>query len=708
MWKQYFCVFCVSHCSAFAKVEEGVVVELKEDDVTGFMANYCPKHKGGLMTSGRGGILNNRERLRYPLKREGERGEGKWKRISWDEALDTIAKKLLEAKEKYGPESVGIVLNEPKGLEFAFAQRFATAFGTPNVFSPGTYCGIATVQASYYTFGSPYILARRPIGYYYPKVLIIWGSNPVHTGGTFNAMFRKDIHFAIDRGCMVVVVDQRNIDVDPDTGKRASDVEYWLKPRPASDGVLAMGMIKVIIEEELYDKDYIEKWTVGFDKLQEHVKTFTLDEVEKLTWIPKEQIKEVARLYAVNKPGVIGWGNGLEQSITSFQTCRAIAILRGITGNVNTPNGGEVDHEPAPFTRPGRFMFSGKLKERLKEYPRSPERTIGSEFKIAMRSAYVPTQLLVKSVLEGKPYPIRVALLILTNPLVSYPDSNAVREALMKLDFIAVADIFHTPTTAYADILLPAATFLEHEDLGYWPYWYGNIRVYPKLVDPPGEAWPDSKIINELAKRVGLGEYFFNHEDEALDFMLQPLNLTYKEFKEKVGAIYPKSLYNPYEVIGYRTPSGKVEIYSKQLEELGIAPMPTFDELAKSVSAPFEPGEEYPLLLTNGKSEVFILTGFRNLRKLRSVERDPIVLLNPQTAEKYGLNDGEWIYIETRKGRIKQRLMVDPTVDPRVVIAAFGWWGESNLNILTDSNPPYDPATGAPQLKGIPCKVYKT
>lgn len=706
-WKQYFCAICMAHCSALAKVEDGMITELIEDTISGFPANYCPKHKGGLHVTGVGGILRNRERLQYPLKREGKRGEGKWKRISWDEALNIVAEKLKEIKEKYGPEHVAILLDEPKGLEFAFAQRFATAYGTPNVFTPGTYCGVPTYQANYFTFGSQTIQVRKPIYYYYPRVIIIWGSNPIHTGGTLNGLLRRDIHLAMDRGCKIVVIDPKNIDVDPHTGKRASDVDYWLKLRPASDGILAMGMLKIVVEEELYDKDFVAKWTVGFEKLKEEIKKFTLEDVEKLTWVPKQQIREVARLYATNKPGVIGFGNALEQTVTAFQTCRAIAILRGITGNVNTPDGGEVDYEPPTFTRAGSFIFGGKMKEKLQEFPRSPERTIGGEFKVALRSAYVPTPLFAKSILEEKPYPLKAVLVLGSNPLITYPDSNEVYKAFMKLDFVVVIDIFHTPTTALADIVLPAATLLEREDLGYWPAGLGAIKVYPKLVEPPGEAWSDLKIINELAKKMGLGEYFFENEHEALDLMLKPTNLTYKEFAEKVRLIPPKPLYDPFKVIGYRTPSGKVEIYSKQLEEFGFSPIPRFEELTKSVSGSFEPTEEYPLLLTNGKDELYRLSSFRNLRKLRVVSPHPIVWLNTETAEKLGLKNGDWVYIETKKGRVKQKLVTDPYIHPKVVLASFGYWGEFNLNQIIDGNPPYEPVSGSPQLKGIPCRVYK-
>jgi anaerobic selenocysteine-containing dehydrogenase len=699
--KYTFCPICVNHCALKVKIEDGKVVDVSGAGETGFPVNICSLRKGALHIQG---VLNNPDRLKYPLKREGERGEGKWKRLSWDEALDIIARKLLEVKEKYGPERVAILLNEPKGMEYAFWQRFATAFGTPNVATPACYCGVPTGNALRFTFGTPNIAARMVD----PKVIVVWGANIAHTGGSFIGIKRSDFNKAILAGCKIVVIDPRNIELWPEKGMFASDADYWLRPRPNSDGILAMGMIKVIIEEDLYDKEFVDKWTIGFDKLRDHVTTFTLGEVEKYTWVPKDQIREVAVLYATNKPGIIAWGNGLEGSPQAFQTCRAIAILKAICGNVNTPYGGEVELAPPLITPPGRFMFSGKLRERLEKFPRSPERTIGGQFKLALRNMYIPVQALIKALLEEKPYAPKVLICCLTNPLASYPDTKRVYEAFMKADFIVVIDVFHTPTTMIADIVLPAAYSLcEYDSIAYWPAWACKARAHPKLVDPPGECWPDPKIVNELAKRVGLREYFWEDWMEALDYMLEPAGLTWEKFRDEVRYLEGRSMYDPNKVVGFDTPSGKVEIYSKSLEEMGYSPMPTFQELLEPLTGKFEPNEEYPLVMTCYKSEVFFASGFRNVRILREKSPPPTVIINPETAKSLGLEDGDWAWIETRRGRARLRVMTDPGLHPRVVVAEFGWWEDSNINLLTDCDPPYDPFTGSVALRGYPCKVYK-
>lgn len=698
------CPLCPNHCALKATVEDGKVVWIDADYESGLPCDPCPVDKGRRSIVG---FLNDPNRLKYPQKRVGEKGEGKWKRISWDEALDTIAQNIMNFKEAFGPESLAMILGEPKCMEFAFCQRFASVFGTPNVITPGNYCGVQVGAASLFTFGSMNINADDKGD---PGIVIIWGANPIHTGGSFKGIRPNRLADALKKGTKFVLIDPGKImAVDPLRSGFHAVPDLWIKPKPGSDGVVAMGMIKVIIEEELYDKEYVSKWTAGFEKLQEHVASYSLDDVERDSWVPQRQIEEAARLYAKYKPGMILWGNGLEQNASALQNCRAVSILTAITGNVGIP-GGEVIIKPATFARPGRFMLP-------KEFPRDTERSIGSEFKVAMNSAYVPTQSLIKSILEGKPYPIKAGMAFVTNPIISYANSVETYKAFMKLDFLVVSDVFMTPTAAIADIVLPAATYFEFDAIGYWPAWFGYLRAFPKIVDPPGECWPDTKMINELAKRVGLGKYFWDNDSDAIDLMLAPTGLSLEEFKKKRMLLPTKTYLEGNEDRYFRTPSGKVEIYSQQLEELGYSPLPFYKEVCQSHFAAAEL-EEYPLLMTNAKSEAFMLSSYHSLTSLSVIEADPVVRLNPKTAQKAGLTEGEWIYIETKKGRIQQKLVIDPALDPRVVFCTFGWWDsqkpqtlydwtKSNINILTDNDPPYDAATGSIQLRGIPCRVSR-
>ncbi len=680
-----FCHLCCGHCSVKAIVEDGKVVDMEPDMESGFSSEQCPLKKGRHAIPE---VLYHQERLIYPQKRIGPKGEGKWQRISWDEALDTIAGQFKHIKEKFGPTAIAFGLGEPKGMEFAFAQRFATAFGTPNVVTPGWSCGIPTGQGSVFTYGWNCV----PDDENKPNLVVLWGCNLVHTTG---GMRRETLEAVLESGGKLIVIDPQKIDM-------AKIADLWIKVRPGSDGALAMGVLKVIIEKNLYDQDIVSNWTIGFDKLEEHVKSYSLEEVEKATWVPRKQIEELARLYAQVKPAAIQWGNALDQLANSFQTGRAIAIMRGITGNLNIP-GGDVFLTPAPFTRPGRFFL-------LKKYPRKPERILGDRFKMAQRSAFIPPHAMIKAILEEKPYPIKAAMFILTNPLVSYPNSKETYAALMKLDFMAVSELFMTPTAALADIVLPAAWGMEHEEVGYWPGWYEEMRAHPKIVDPPGECWPDTKIINELAKRLGMREDFWEDDHEALDLMLEPSGITYEQFKEQ-RVLFPKREYRRHD---YLTPSGKIEIYSEQLKKMGYTPMPLWLE----VSSIPETTKEYPLLLTNAKEEAYMLSSYKTVASIRVMRPDPVVEMNPETANKLGLKEGTWITIETKEGKIKQKLSLNKELDPRVVMAAFGWWfpeealtvfgwSKSNINMLTPSGPDYDPTTGGVALRGIPCKVYR-
>jgi len=272
-----------------------------------------------------------------------------------------------------------------------------------------------------------------------------------------------------------------------------------------------------------------------------------------------------------------------------------------------------------------------------------------------------------------------------------------------------VSELFMTPTAALADLVLPVAWGMEHDELGYWPGWYEEIRSYPKLADPPGECWPDTKIINEVAKRLGLTEDFWDDYRDGLNEMLRPSGLTWEAFQER-RVLKPT---RDYRVNQYRTPSGKIEIHSEQVGKLGYEPMPSWEQLSRIV----QPSEEFPLLLTNAKEEAYMATGFKHVASIRIMRPEPFVELHPDKATELGLEDGKWIYIETEKGRIKQRLSVNPGIDPRVVIAAFGWWfpertqsaygwRDSNINMLTGSGPDFDPSTGGITIRGIPCRVY--
>lgn len=696
--RDIYCFICPSHCALKATFDEhGKMIKVVADSRSEQHCDICDAAKGHSTIPE---AHSHGKRLQFPMKRAGERGENRWIRISWDEALGTIAEKMTFYRDTFGPESIAMVLGEPKSMGYAFAQRFATFLQTPNVITPGNYCGVQTGHADQFSIGTMHVLADVAVD---PKCIIIWGSNPQNTGNNFRCFAQEDVARALKNGARLIMM-------EPGKNRYGEQADYWLRLKPGSDGSLAMGMAKVIIEEGLYDKTYVANFTIGFEQLAKEVANFTLAEVEEETWIDADAIREVARLYATSKPGLIMWGNALENSVAALQTCRAVSMLRGLTGNVGV-EGGELISTPAKFGRPGWFYFD-------RRFPRPTAKSIGKEFPIAMGAAYVPTQSLVKTILSEDPYPIKMAMCHVTNPVLTYADSVATYEAFMKVPFLVVAEIFPTSTTAIADIVLPAALPLEHNSIAYWPAWLGHIRAMPKCVEPPGEAWPDSKMINELAKRMGMREHFFEDWEECLDLMMADSGMTYKEFcQPDKRVIHPTMHYLRDDPERYfKTPSGKFEFYSQQMDQLGISPLPTFKEVSNQRFGK-EQFERYPLYLTNGKEGAYFSSGYRHIGGMEKHKAEAVCELNPRTAAKYGLKEGEMIYIESRKGRIQRRLKISEHVHPNVVLAAFGWWGTEaenneydwrkyNINNLSEGDSANCPATGSVQLRGVPVRVY--
>jgi len=681
-----FCHLCAGHCSVKAVVEDGKLVDLEPEMESGMFSEQCAIKKGRFTIPE---VMRHQDRLLYPIKRVGKRGEGKWLRISWDEALETISSQFKTLIQKHGPEAISFGLGEPKGMEFAFAQRFASALGTPNVVTPGWCCGVPKRVGSAFTYGTGTVCDDENK----PGLIVLWGSNIIHTTG---GMRRESFEAALEHGSKLIIIDPQKTDV-------ARIADLWIRVRPGSDGALAMGFLKLMIEKEVYDRDTVENWCVGFEELKNNIMAFSIEDVERVTWVPRGKIEEFVDMYGRIKPAAMQVGNPIDQLVSSFQTGRAIAILRALSGNLNIP-GGDVFLTPSDYTRPGSFFL-------IKKHPRRPERILGDRFLFAQAAAFIPPHIWMKAVLREEPYPIKAAMFILTNPLLSYPNSQEVYKALMKLEFTVVSELFMTPTAACADIVLPAAWGMEHDELGYWPGWYEEVRSHPKVVDPPGDCWPDTKIINELAKRLGMEKEFWADDHQALDEMLDPSGMSFEDFKHK-RVLKPKKEYKKH---AYRTPSGKIEIYSERLQKMGFSPVPRWEEVTKMNDL----SEEYPLLLSNAKEEAYMLTGFKGIASIRMMRPDPAVEMSPDTARKFGLKEGEWVCIETEQGKIEQKLFFNANLDHRVVLASFGWWfperseeeyawRDSNINVLVKDGPDYDPSVGAITLRGIPCKVYHT
>jgi anaerobic selenocysteine-containing dehydrogenase len=697
------CNLCYRMCGVLVHVRDGKVTQVEGDP-------ECPANLGSLCIKGLAAVetLYHPSRLKYPMKRAGARGEGRWQRISWDEALGTIAQAMNRAKEKWGPESVVFSHGDPKGFEH-YIVRLCNVFGTPNICDTRTVCSVPRRLGAAMTYGYSTIgTDSSPDLDYPPACIVMWGANIAFTHLPNYVRLQK----ALNKGTKLVVIDPRK------TGL-AAKADLWLRPRPKTDLALALGMMNIIINEGLYDKSFVDEWTVGFDKLKEHVKDYPVEKVEEISWVPKEEIVGAARLYASIRPASIQDGNAMDDDLNSVQTARAIAILRAITGNLGIP-GGDIDYSELPLGlkptyAPGQAeALSFTLDEEMSDDQR--RKMIGADggFAPVPFARIVPSQLLVKAILNEKPYPVKVLCVHANNPLMTWANAQEVYRALNALDFLYVSDQFMTPTAELADMVLPAATYLEVNGIAFRsPF----IHVRQK-VSQIGEAWPDKKMINELAKKLGFGEYFWEEVDDALDMILKPLGLTFEEFRS-IGNFMAEKGYRQHERKGFSTPSGKVEIYSSLFEKWGYDPIPVYYEPPEtSYSAP-ELAKEYPLIFTTWHHEGFRHSNNRQVASLRGMEPDPVVEIHFETAKGLGIEDGDWVYIENRRGRIKQRAFLTEGIDPRVVAPSYGWWFpekdaeslhgwmESNINILTNSEPPYNPQIASTNLRGTLCRVYR-
>jgi len=384
-----------------------------------------------------------------------------------------------------------------------------------------------------------------------------------------------------------------------------------------------------------------------------------------------------------------------------------------ITGNLDAP-GGNVFFVPSPVRPIGEFARHRDLPPEQRE-----KRLGGSTYKLANRIAVLTPKVVWDAIITGEPYPVKAMLLHGTNPVITRANAKEVYRALSRVDFLAVTDFFLTPTAELADIVLPAATWLEFDDIGDYLFRHGYSFARTEIVKV-GECWSDHKIFSQLGKRLGQEEYWRDDVRDDLDYILEPSGLTWEQFKEK-GYLQGKMEYRKYKERGFSTPTGKVELYSTILEQWGYDPLPRYREIHESPVSQPEMTKEYPyILITGARTSVFFHSEHRMIPWLREIHPDPIVEIHPQVAEKHGIQDGEWVFIESPRGRIKQRARFTTGINPGVVAAQHGWWfpeiedpghgwDKSNINILTDNDPEgYDAAMGATNLRVLMCKIYPT
>ena len=699
-----FCAMCgpSSGCGVYARVRAGrfIGVEGMPECPTNGGKN-CPKAHAAPQW------VYSPDRIRYPMKRVGNKGEGKFQRITWDEAITLIADKLKEQKAKYGPESLG-VLSPARRTYSNYQYRFLMTHGSPNY----GHSGICAMQKGF-TFS--YSLGASPSpDYGAADLILIWGKQQVYSGASKGAV--QSLVAAKGRGAKIIAIKPS---VEPD----ASFADIWVPVRPGTDAALALGMLNVIINENLIDADFVAKWCYGYDELKAHVQQYTPAWAEKICGVPAAQITEVARMYATTKKATIDHGNGFEHCPSCNDAIRAVAALIAITGHLDRPGGN--------LWSSGSNMPNPKTVHLTERYTQEwVDKLVGPEFPRALQpysegtsSAYYR---LFDSILTEKPYPIRAIIAPGSQPTVSTRGTKRVIEALKKLEFYVVVDVTRTADMDYADIVVPVATTYECDH----PFETGTnwIMARNQVIKPLGEYKSDYQFWMDLGVKMGYGADWWNGDIKAcMDWQLEPFGLTQEQLRTQfpTGKKFPPKAptYEKYATVlttkstrmdkGPYLAEGKVALYNTTLKKIGLNPLPEWHELPEGPTATPELLEKYPLLLSDyHTSKAYNAGWLRNVPYLREIEPNPTLHIHPDTAKTRGINDGDWVIVEGPHGWIKLKALYYPGIRPDTVMALHGWWqgcqelglkdmpltdGGANTNNMftTDPNKMFDPLVTA-------------
>ncbi len=702
------CGICDAGCSVEVEVEDGLLRRIMP-------RNGHPY--GGCCIRGVHApeIIYSPDRIRHPLKRVGPKGSLAFERISWDEALDTIVARLRDLADAYGPESLCVYTGRgnferslcdifaPAGTAESSANSLLFPLGSPNTTGVGAICYAAHAmiapQATFGAFGKDMFN-----DFDNSELIVVWGANPAGVSPTT----LRPILRASRRGARVIVVDHRR----SQTAKATRG--EWIGIRPGTDGALALSMIHVLIEEDLYDRDFVENWTVGFDELREYVRQYPPEVAETITRVPAETIRELARAIVAAKGAALVSYSGLEYTNSGVQNIRATKILWALAGQLDAPGG-------LMFTMPGADFEPHRL---LLAPPKGVD-PIGKDkyplyhlFRNEAHSMELP-----RAILESDPYPIRAMIVGGSSILTGYPEPDLWRRCFEALDFLVVIDRFLTADSMYADVVLPATTMYEIKSyMVHGPL----VQPRPKVIEPQGEARNDLLIYAELARRLGYGHLYPQSEAEMLDVALAGTGVTPEELRANPCGIsrpQPEMVHRKWEAgllrsdgrPGFETPSGKFEITSNLLARYGYEALPIYVEPVEGPLAAPELAETYPLVFNSGSR---IHHNFRsqhyNIPGLVKRQPEPLVMLHTEDAAARGISDGDDVWIVSPRGQVPFKARVIDDILPGVIEANAGGggpmaveaWRKANVNDLTDMDN-RDPISGFPVYKALLCDVIK-
>ena len=721
---------CHDGCGLLYYVKDGKVEKVEGDPNNGFNCGTLCMRCLALTEA-----MYAPDRVKYPMKRsKADRGKDAWERISWEEAYGMIKDRVDDIQERYGHHGP-IVVTIGTGRNYIWQTPWLAyaAFQTPNLvggFLSGSSC-YAPRGSILATMTGDYLLAdlsqARPDRfddpeYVVPECVLLWGNNPIVSNG--DGFLGHWVVEAMKRGSELVVV-------DPRLTWMAAKAKYWLPLRPATDAPLAMAMNNVIISEDLYDHDFVENYCYGFEEYAAACAEWTPEKAAEVCWLDAEDIRAAARFVASAKPMAVQWGLAIDQQISGTPASQAVVGLSAITDNIDVP-GGQLLMPGHAFNLP--LDPGGALAQLNEEDAKNrmgvntyPIRNVG------MASMGMDDMLLEVLESDGErgdvpgKYPVEM-LVVPGNNFISCmgAESPRVMEGCLKSPFNVIIDVSMTPTAmAIGDLFLPCAMSAERESIRAW--WW-PLRTITKVANDYYEAKSDEQIVLDLINLLNPEGAPGKTVEEWLDKLLlgSDYGKSYKDLQKEVIA-WPEWHYRKHEKglnrddggLGFRTMHGRFNLKCDYLEQCGLNPLPFYDEPEESPYSTPDLYEEYPIILMTGRrSWEFFHSEHRNMPTMREFHPEPIFEISPELAAEYGIEEGDWCWIENHRGRCKERAHITPGLDPKMIEAEHAWWFpeesrkdlyrnfDSNINNLTTMSAPGKSGYGAP-YSGLLCKIYK-
>jgi len=699
------CWECSVCCGSLLTVENQRVTEIAPNPEHPYSHGaFCIKGIRGAL-----GVTYGPTRILHPMRRTSARGEGQWQRISWDEALDEMADRLAVVRGQYGPQSIAGAVSGAYFSRGVIVALLLRSIGSPNWMINQDLCG-GCRAISARAMGLD-ITSGEDIDH--ADCILLVGRNPTAADPIQWAAIKR----AKKRGAKLIVIDPKRIP--------ACDLaDIWLQPRPGTDAAIALAMMHVMINESRYDHDFVVRWCHGFDALAARVQKFSPTIAADLAGVPADSIVAAARLYA-KCPSTFVSGHGIDAFSAGVQTFRAYHSMVAISGNVDRLGGNRRAKKPRGFKSYIDLLHIPEFRLPLE----IEQQTIGSErfplwagpggWQTACHNPAV-----ISAILESNPYPVRALYVSGVNIVVTYPDTARTIEALRSLDFLTVATHEMTPTAELADIVLPKSTALEEEEVSFAPA--GPAVLYTRNAVPPrGEARCDLDVAGPLLDRMrdrgALTKNFIPWRSQRAfnEFLLGDSGISIPDL-QRAGYVQIPYQLGTFENQPFATSTGKIELFSEAMRAIGLDPLPDYVPPARErESAHIR--SRYPLiLLTGDREKTYHHSRFREQPWAAKISPEPNLLIHPQTARKLAIADGDWVVLETSKGRASCRLRVKTSdaVAADVVSTGMGWWQPAapgpehgaldvNINAALSYDGPFDPAAGSPDARGLLCRVRR-